>query len=128
GFAGTVFSKSQDQELGLACTRAWNDWHHEVWAGTYPDRIIPLQIPWLADPAIAAEDVRRNAARGFKAVSFPELPAHAGFGSLHSGRWDPFLATCAETQTVVCLHTGSGQWAPLTAPDAPFETITTLFP
>ncbi|MFM8531091.1 MAG: amidohydrolase, partial [Ilumatobacteraceae bacterium] len=32
GFAGTVFSQSKDQELGLACVRAWNDWHVEEWA------------------------------------------------------------------------------------------------
>ncbi|MGH9191736.1 MAG: amidohydrolase family protein, partial [Acidimicrobiales bacterium] len=36
GFAGTVFARSQDAELGLACVRAWNDWHLEVWAGTHP--------------------------------------------------------------------------------------------
>jgi hypothetical protein len=109
GFAGTVFWKSQDPELGLAVLRAWNDYHLEVWAGSYPERIIPLQIPWLADVELAAEEVRRNAARGFKAVSFPELPAHSGIGSLHTGKWDPFFAACEETETVLCLHTGSTQ-------------------
>ena len=128
GFAGTVFWKSDDPELGLATLRAWNDWHLEVWAGSYPDRIIPLQLPWLADPQLAPEEIRRNAARGFKAVSFPELPAQCGLPSLHSGAWDPFFAACEETDTVVCLHTGSAQWAPIPAPDTPFETITTLFP
>ena len=44
GFAGTVFSRAADQGLGLACVRAWNDWHHDVWAGTYPERII-----WASD-------------------------------------------------------------------------------
>ncbi len=34
GFCGAVFSKSNDLELGLACVRAWNDWHAKVWAGT----------------------------------------------------------------------------------------------
>ena len=128
GFAGTVFWKSDDPELGLAALRAWNDWHLEAWAGAYPDRIIPLQLPWLADPQLAPEEIRRNAARGFKAVSFPELPAQCGIPSLHSGVWDPFFAACEETDTVVCLHTGSAQWAPIPAPDTPFETITTLFP
>jgi predicted TIM-barrel fold metal-dependent hydrolase len=128
GFAGTVFWKSDDLELGLATLRAWNDWHLEVWAGSYPERIIPLQLPWLADPQLAPEEIRRNAARGFKAVSFPELPAQCGIGSLHSGVWDPLFAACEETGTVVCLHTGSAQWAPIPAPDTPFETITTLFP
>jgi predicted TIM-barrel fold metal-dependent hydrolase len=128
GFAGTVFWKSDDPELGLAVLRAWNDWHLEVWAGSFPERIIPLQLPWLADPQLAAEELRRNAARGFKAVSFPELPAQCGIPSLHSGAWEPFFAACEETDTVVCLHTGSAQWAPIPAPDTPFETITTLFP
>jgi predicted TIM-barrel fold metal-dependent hydrolase len=128
GFAGTVFWQSEDKELGLAVLRAWNDYHLEVWAGSHPERIIPLQIPWLADPALAADEVRRNAARGFKAVSFPELPAHSGIPSLHTGVWDPFFAACEETGTVICLHTGSARWAPIPAPDTPFEVHTTLFP
>ena len=128
GFAGSVFSRASDPELGLACVRAWNDWHHEVWAGTHPGRIIPLQIPWLLDPAIAAEEVRRNAERGFKAVSFAEMPAILHLPSLHTGHWDPFLEACAETDTVVCLHTGSSSWAPLPATDPPFELFPTLFP
>ena len=43
--------------------------------GRHPERIIPLQLPWLADVEVAAAEVRANAARGFKAVSFPEFPA-----------------------------------------------------
>ncbi len=128
GFAGTVFSRTADRDLGLACVRAWNDWHHDVWAGSYPERIIPLQIPWLADPAAAAGEVRANAERGFKAVSFPDTPARAGLPSLHSGAWDPFLAACEETDTVVCLHTGSASWVPLPSDDPPFELYPTLFP
>ena len=128
GFCGAVFSRSADPELGLACLRAWNDWHLEVWAGTYPERIIPLQLPWLADVALAAGEVRRNAERGFKAVSFPEFPAQLGLPSIFSGAWDPFFAACEETETVVCLHTGASSWAPLPSPDPPFELLPTLFP
>lgn len=128
GFAGTVFSRCSDPELGLACLRAWNDWHHEVWAAPYPERIIPLQIGWLGDPVVAAEEVRRNAARGFKALSFPEFPAQLQLPSLHTGHWDPILAACEETETVVCLHTGSASWAPLPSHDPPFELFPTIFP
>lgn len=128
GFCGAVFSRSRDPELGLACVRAWNDWHLEYWAGTYPDRMIPLQLPWLKDASVAAEEVRRNAGRGFKAVSFAELPSKLDLPSLHSGYWDPFLAACEETGTVVCLHTGSSGWAPIPSPDPPFELFPTLFP
>ena len=128
GFSGSVFSSSKDPELGLACVRAWNDWHHEVWAGTYPGRIIPTQITWLRDPTVAAELVRENAARGFRALSFTELPAKLGLPSLHTGHWDPLLAACEETGTVLCLHTGSGSWVPLSCDDPPFELLPTLFP
>ena len=128
GFCGSVFSRSSDPELGLACVRAWNDWHADVWAGTYPERIIALQLPWLADIGLAAEEVLRNAARGFRAVSFPEFPAQLRLPSIFSGEWDPFFAACAETETVVCLHTGASSWAPLPSPDPPFELLPTLFP
>jgi predicted TIM-barrel fold metal-dependent hydrolase len=128
GFCGSVFMRSDDKELGLACLRAWNDWHIEVWAGTYPERIIPLQLPWLADIALGAEEIRRNAERGFKAVSFPEFPAQLGLPSIFRPDWDPFFAACADTGTVVCLHTGASAWAPLPSPDPPFELLPTLFP
>ena len=128
GFCGSVFMRSDDKELGLACMRAWNDWHIEVWAGTYPERIIPLQLPWLADLETGAAEIRANAARGFKAVSFPEFPAQLGLPSIFSQEWDPYFAACAETGTVVCLHTGASAWAPLPSPGPPFELLPTLFP
>jgi len=128
GFCGAVFSRSNDPELGLACARAWNRWHLEVWAGTYPERIIPLQLPWLPDVEVAAAEIRANAALGFRAVSFPEFPAQLGYPSIFSGHWDPFFAACEETKTVVCLHTGASSWAPLPTPDPPFELLPTLFP
>jgi predicted TIM-barrel fold metal-dependent hydrolase len=128
GFAGTMFARASDPQLGHACVRAWNDWHHDVWAGTYPDRIIPLQITWLNDPALAAEEVRRNAERGFKALSFPENPHHIGLPSMYTAHWDPLLAACEETDTVVCLHTGSAAWSAGQTPGAPLELSTTLFP
>ena len=128
GFCGSVFARSKDQELGLACARAWNQWVDEVWAGTYPERIIPLQLPWLNDPVLAAEEVRVNAERGFKAVSFAEFPVNLGLPSIHTGHWDPFLAACEETETVVCLHTGSSGWVPSPGGGGPFEMAPTLFP
>jgi predicted TIM-barrel fold metal-dependent hydrolase len=128
GFCGAVFSRSKNQDLGLACVRAWNDWHLEVWAGTYPGRIIPMQITWLNDPLVAAEEVRANAERGFKALSFAELPSKLDLPSLHSRHWDPLLQACEETGTVLCLHTGSSGWAPVPSPDPPFEVFPTLFP
>ncbi len=119
GFCGAVYSRAKDQDLGLACLRAFNEWHLDTWAAHRPERIIALQLPWLADIDIAAAEVRANAAKGFKAVSFPEFPARLNLPSIFSGAWDPFFAACEETDTVVCLHTGSAGWAPLPSPDPP---------
>jgi predicted TIM-barrel fold metal-dependent hydrolase len=128
GFAGQRFQLGvSDPDLALAVVQAANDWHLEDWAGRYPDRIIPVQLPWLLDPVAAAAEIRRNAERGFRAVTFPELPERLGLPSLHTGYWDPFIAACAETNTVVCLHVGSSSSAPMTSSDAPADTIGVLF-
>src|ERR1700756_930457 len=74
GFCGSVFARSQNPELGLACLRAWNDWLFDEWYRPHPDRVVPLGLTWLADADIAVEEIRRNADRGFTAVSLPERP------------------------------------------------------
>ena len=78
GFCGRVFFSSPDRDLGLACVRAWNDWLFEEWYTPHPDRIVPLGITYLSDPALAAAEIRRNAARGFTSVTFPERPHAIG--------------------------------------------------
>jgi predicted TIM-barrel fold metal-dependent hydrolase len=104
GFGGARFAEVKDQALGLACVRAWNDWHIEAWAGPYPDRIIPLQVPWLNDPVVAAEEIRRNAGRGFKTVTFLDNPPALGLPPVWTGHWDPFFRACEETGTVLSIH------------------------
>lgn len=127
GFAGTRFSRTKDQDLGLATVRAWNQWHLEAWCGSHPERFIPCQLPWLNDPELAGEEIRHNAERGFKAVTFSENPVGQGLPSLHGHHWDPFLAACEETETVVCLHIGSSTKTPDVSPDGPpLLTTTTL--
>ncbi len=107
GFCGRVYSQCSDPDLGLAVTRAWNDWLHEAWWSAHPERIIPLGITWLSDPEVGAAEIRRNAERGFRAVTLPERPHLIGYPSIFTGYWDPILRACAETDTVVCLHVGS---------------------
>lgn len=131
GFAGWRFARLKDQDFALAVMRAWNDWHLEAWAGAYPERLIPQQIPWLNDVEIAAEEIRRNAERGFRAVSFPDVPDRAlGLPSLHTDYWDPFVRACEETETVICLHVGSGSGGVgfTLSPQAPVEAASLLFP
>ena len=128
GFAGQrLQSLTNDRELAIACVRAWNDWMIDEWVGYAPSRFIGVQLPLLHDPQIAAVEVYRNSARGFKGITFPEAPHVLGLPSLHSGAWDPLMAACAETGTVICLHVGSSSMSPATAPDAPSDTVAALF-
>ena len=94
GFAGQRLQQvTEDRDLAMASVRAWNDWHIEAWAGAYPDRIIPCQLPWLLDPEVGAKMIYENAERGFHAVTFSENPAMLGLpthplgllGPVHGG-------------------------------------------
>ncbi|WP_395104164.1 amidohydrolase family protein [Actinomadura sp. SCN-SB] len=128
GFAGQRLQlTTKDPELALAAVRAWNDWHLEEWCGAYPDRMIPCQLPYLLDPEVGAQEIYRNAERGFKAVTFSEGPHALGLPTLHSGHWDPIMRACAETQTVVNLHIGSSGTSPGTSDDAPPDVVGVLF-
>lgn len=128
GFAGQRIQLStKDEELALATVRAWNDWNIEAWSGAYPDRMIPCQLPYFLDPEIGAQEIYKNAERGYKAVTFSEAPHLLGLPSMHSGHWDPIMRACEETGTVVNLHVGSSSTSPSTAPDAPPDVTGVLF-
>ncbi len=128
GFCGQRLQLGvSDPELGIAAVRAWNDWYLDSWHTQYPERIIPMQLPILTDPVLGAAEIRRNAARGYRAVTFSEAPEKLGLPSLHTGRWDPFMAACEETGTVVCLHVGSSSTSPSTTDDAPPDVVGVLF-
>jgi predicted TIM-barrel fold metal-dependent hydrolase len=129
GFCGrNLFHERVPVELAEACIRAWNDWLFEEWFSPCPERIIPLGIAYLPDPARAAAEIRRNAARGFVSVSLPERPHLIGLPSLWDrAHWDPIFEACVETGTVVSIHVAStGAHAP--PPGSPDIKVTaTLF-
>jgi predicted TIM-barrel fold metal-dependent hydrolase len=120
-FAGQMFLWMKDKELALACVRAYNDWMVEEWAAESQGRLIPLCIVPLWDPELAAQEVRRNAGRGVRAVTFTELPAALGLPSIHDkgGHWVPFIVACDETGTVINMHIGSSSTIASSSDDAP---------
>ena len=118
-FCGQVFLWGPDRDLALACVKAYNDWMVDEWAGESGGRLIPLCLIPLWDPELAAAEVRRNAARGVRAVAFSELPAALNLPSIHGDHWYPFFAACEDTATVVCMHIGSSSQVPNTSADAP---------
>lgn len=127
GFCGRVFSQCSDPELGLAVTKAWNDWLYEEWWQPYPDRIIPLGITFLTDPELGAQEIRRNAERGFRSVTLPERPQNIGLPSIFDRYWDPIIEACADTETVVSLHVGSSGMYPMPKEAPAIQLGSTMF-
>jgi len=128
GFCGRVVFNADDRELGLACVRAWNDCCSREWYEPHPDRIVPLGITYLADPALAVAEIERNAARGFTSVTFrsgPTTSACRRCGTAATGTRSS--RSCAATGTVISLHVGSSGLPPY-PPGAPsLQLGATLF-
>jgi predicted TIM-barrel fold metal-dependent hydrolase len=125
-FCGQTFAEAHDKELALACVRAYNDFMVDEWCGDSGGVLIPLCILPLWDVELAVAELRRNAARGVRAVTFSEIPSKLGLPSIHTGEWDPLFAACAETGTVLCMHIGSSSQMPATSQDAPPAVAATL--
>src|SRR3974390_157759 len=90
GFSARVLQQADDKELAFVVLKAYNDWHIDEWCGEYPGRFIPLAIVPVWDPLAMAEEVRRVAAKGCRAVSMPELPHVQGLPSYHNlDYWAP---------------------------------------
>ncbi len=128
-FCGQAFLERDDKELAGLCVKAYNDWIIDEWcAGDGYGRLIPLTLIPLWDPAGAAEEIRRCAAKGSFAITFPENPYPLGLPSIHhpSHHWDPVFSACQETGSTLCMHIGSSSKMPSTSPDAPFIISSTL--
>ncbi len=127
-FCGQTFMEADDKVLAKLCVEAYNDWMVEEWCGGTDGRLIPLCIIPLWDVDLAAAEIRRNAARGVRAVCFSEIPPYLGLPSVHDadGYWEPFVRACEETQTVINMHIGSSSKMPSTSDDAPAAVGSTL--
>jgi len=127
-FAGQGFAERGDKELALACLRIYNDWMIDEWcSGEAHGRLIPLTVVPLWDPKLAAEEVRRCAAKGSHAIAFSENPSKLGFATMYSGEWDVLWQACEETETTVSMHIGSSSSMPTTSSDAPLATSMSLY-
>jgi predicted TIM-barrel fold metal-dependent hydrolase len=127
GFSARFFQETKDKDLSLIMLKAYNDWHIDQWAGTYPDRFIPLAIAPVWEPQALVAEVRRVAAKRCRAVTMPELPHLQGLPSYHDLEyWGPFFQAASEEQVVMCLHIGQGFAAINSAPDAPIDNLIIL--
>ena len=119
-FCGQLFLRANDKDVAFTSVQAYNDWMIEDWCGgAGHGRLIPLTLVPLWDAELAAAEVRRCAEKGSHSVTFSEIPPFLGLPSIYSGYWDPFIAACEETETVINMHIGSSSRTNTTGPDAP---------
>jgi len=123
GFSGRAFNDAADKELTGIVISAYNDWHVDEWCGAYPGRFIPLGVLPLWDVDACITEMRRLAAKGVRAVTFPETPYAIGLPSFQSGHWDPLLMVASELGVVLCLHIGLGIRLLQTAPDSSVDNF-----
>lgn len=126
-FAGQGFAERADKVLALQCLKIYNDWMIDEWCGgAGKGRLVPLTLIPLWDPAAAAAEVYRCAAKGSYSIAFSENPSKLGFSSLYTGDWDVLWAACEDTDTTVSMHIGSSSSMPTTSPDAPLAVSMSL--
>ena len=121
-FCGQLFAEAKDRELGFECLQHYNDWLIEEWCAGGPGRYIPLMLIPIWDPALAAKEMERMAARGVTAFAFSENPEPLGLPTIHDPNryWDPVMAAANDLEMVACMHVGSSSQLPKISQDAPF--------
>jgi predicted TIM-barrel fold metal-dependent hydrolase len=126
-FCGQTFFERDDKEFALLCLQAYNDFIIDEWcSGDGYGRLIPLTIVPLWSAELAAAEVRRCAAKGSSAITFSECPPFLGLPSLYTDYWEPMLAACDETETVINMHVGSSSKMLTTSDDASPSTLAAL--
>ncbi|OMB92675.1 amidohydrolase family protein [Mycobacterium colombiense] len=126
GFSARHLNMTRE-DVTLVMVSAYNDWHIDEWAGSYPDRFIPIAILPTWTPEGMCAEIRRVAAKGCRAVTMPELPHLEGLPSYHDeDYWGPVFRTLSEENVVMCLHIGTGFGAISMAPNAPIDNLIIL--
>ncbi|MGD9796287.1 MAG: amidohydrolase family protein [Acidimicrobiia bacterium] len=120
-FCGQIFWEAKDKDLAMLCVQAYNDWMIDEWCASVPGRYIPLVIIPLWDPAGAAKEIERTAAKGARTFAFSENPEPLGLPTISDPDryWDPVMAAANETGMIVSMHVGSSSTMPAIWSGAP---------
>lgn len=109
GFGNESFLSLPDQELQLACVRAYNDWLVD-WIAPDPRRFIPIMATPYWDIEATVSEVQRAASMGHKGILFTGEPQEFGLPYLGDRHWDPLWSVAADTELSISFHIGSGDF------------------
>ena len=116
-YAGQYFALAGDKDLARAAVAAYNDFVLDEWCAAAPDRYLPVVVIPMWDQEASAAEMRRTAALGARAVTFPDDPAKLGLPSIHDPAWDPVFRAAAVEEMPLITHVGSSTWLPPMAPE-----------
>ncbi|MHB8464593.1 MAG: amidohydrolase family protein [Acidimicrobiales bacterium] len=107
GFGSQRFLQIDDDELKLACVRAYNDFLRE-WAAADPRRLVTIMATPFWDVDAAVGEVERCAELGHRGVLFTGEPQRFGLPYLGERHWDPLWAAAQAAGLPIHFHIGSG--------------------
>jgi predicted TIM-barrel fold metal-dependent hydrolase len=90
-------------ELGLALTRAYNDWTHDVWLESDPRWRASICVPYES-PLEAVKEIERCRARSDRFVQVL-LPSRSTY-PIGNRRYWPIFEAAADMDIPVCFHVG----------------------
>jgi uncharacterized protein len=109
GFGSQSFIRMKDEELMLACVRAYNDFLCD-WSSVAPQRLLPVTALPFWDIKASVDEITRCAQLGHKSILFPSQPQDFGFAPLAHTDWDPVWAVAQEAGLPISFHIGSQEW------------------
>jgi uncharacterized protein len=107
GFGNQAFLDMDDNELRLACVRAYNDWLHE-WTSIAPERFVKIAAIPFWDLEATLGEIERCIGMGFAGILFSGEPQALGQPLLGDRHWDPLYQLAGETRMTLNLHIGGG--------------------
>ena len=114
GFAGERLRFLRDAEARLRAARRYNDFLLREFCASAPDRLVGVVIMPLHDLADAAEELRRCAALGARAVSLPHAPQLIGAPGYGDDAWERLFTVAEDAALPVLIHVGSSGAPPST--------------
>ena len=108
GFGNQRFLLIPDEDLKLACVRAYNDFLIE-WASVDARRFITIMATPFWDVAAAVKELERGVEAGHRGVLFTGEPQRFGLPMLGDHHWDPLWAAAQDAGVAVHFHIGSGE-------------------
>lgn len=109
GFGGQTFLNIGDDELKLACVRAYNDYISEEWSEVGGGRLLPvMSLPFWDIEATVAE-IQRCAGLGLRGILFTGEPQRFGLPYLGDRHWEPLWSVAEETGLPMHFHVGGAE-------------------